>query len=192
MSDTTGEQPSPPCSESNIPPPPPPDVPEALPAGTISTEVRPKPEVICAKDLQIVCGPMTPQDYPAVRNLLPGVSRCQNVYDVADVAELLSPSTFHPFCGFRIDTGDLIAYGEIHRLPHLARKFDGRLEKIIVAESVRGMGVGTAFCQYLIQQARDHLNCSRLDLTAEKENARSVYTKLGFQVHPTETMRLTF
>lgn len=41
---------------------------------------------------------------------------------------------------------------ELLRLPHLGRKFDGRLERVVVSEDFRNKGLATKMCQHTIAQ----------------------------------------
>ena len=161
---------------------------------------------------------MKAADYPAVRALLPLVSRCQQQLQEPQLSEVLRLSTYIPFCCFAAaDTKDATAAGaagsaasngtngcaskgliegplcgfcEVYIQPHLGRAADGRLERVVVSPEYRGQGIGTALCRVVLQFAKEQLGIGRIDLTVEKENARHIYTKLGFEPVRTETLRL--
>lgn len=86
----------------------------------------------------------------------------------------------------------IIGYAELHRLPHMGRGMDGRLEKVLVLEEWRGKKIAQVACQCLLDIARDELHCGRCDLTVEKPDAMAVYTKLGFEPVETQVLRLFF
>jgi len=130
--------------------------------------------------VNVVLGPMTVADYTAVRQLLPSVSRGQMIHTPEEVARLLSVPTYHPFCAYRLDTGALVGFAELHRLPHLSRKFDGRLERLVVSPNFRNQGLATKFVSHVLNQSKAVLNCGRVDLTAENPAAVSIYRALGF------------
>lgn len=135
---------------------------------------------------------MTVSDYDIVRKLLPKVSTCVSTHSEDDITYFLSLPTYHPFVAFREDTGELVGFAEIYRLPHLGRSFDARLERVITTESFRGQGLATRMCECLIDLAKTKLNCNRIDLTVEKADARHIYeTKLQFKHVNTTLLRLT-
>jgi len=142
--------------------------------------------------IHVICGPMTRDDYPAVMKLLPGVSRCKTSHVPEEVSKLLSAPTYHPWCAYRLDTGELVGFAEIHRLPHLGRNYDARLERVIVSPDFRRQGLATKFVRHIIQQARDKLDCGRIDLTVEKAEAQTLYCNLGFAPVATNVYRLEF
>ncbi|CDI84718.1 acetyltransferase domain-containing protein, putative [Eimeria praecox] len=155
-------------------------------------------------------------DYPAVRALLPLVSRCQQQLQEPHMSEVLRLQTYLPFCCFaaagspdaaaaeesetingtngcvskELVEGPLCGFCEVYILPHLGRSADGRLERVVVDPQYRGQGVGTAMCKVVLQFAKEQLGLGRIDLTVEKENAKHIYTKLGFEPVRTETLRL--
>ncbi|CDJ47642.1 acetyltransferase domain-containing protein, putative [Eimeria brunetti] len=156
---------------------------------------------------------MKAADYPAVRALLPLVSRCQQQLEEPQLSEVLRLPTYVPFCCFAADAapsaataaapgatngcakqelaeGRLIGFCEVYVQPHLGRAADGRLERVIVDPDYRGQGIGTAMCREVLQFAKQQLGLGRIDLTVEKENAKHIYTKLGFEPVRTETLRL--
>ena len=141
---------------------------------------------------------MTAADYPAVRELLPLVSRCQLQLSKEDLKEILNQPTYIPLCCFaavearngRSKEGDLCGFCELYVMPHLGRAADGRLERVVVSPAYRGKGIATAMCQLVLKLAKEQLEIGRLDLTVEKPEARHIYTKLGFAPVNTETLRL--
>lgn len=146
-------------------------------------------EFLC-KDVTVVFRPMEVDDYGAVRDLVPLVSRCFTRFSSQDVQALLALPTYHPWCAIRKDTGALVGFVELLRLPHIGRQFDGRLERVVVSENFRNRGLATMMCEYLITQAKEVLNCGRIELTVEKENARHIYEqKLQFVPVSTTVMR---
>lgn len=159
---------------------------------------------------------MKAADYPDVRALLPLVSRCQEQLQEPQLSEVLRLPTYVPFCCFvaagatdgpaaegsaatngangcalkGVAEGRLCGFCEVYVMPHLGRAADGRLERVIVDPEYRGQGIGTAMCKAVLQFAKEQLGLGRIDLTVEKENARHIYTKLGFEPVRTETLRL--
>lgn len=142
---------------------------------------------------------MTAADYPAVREMLPLVSRCQLNFGEEDLNELLRQPSYIPLCCFCAIKGtqgeaekeeELCGYCELYVLPHLGRAADGRLERVVVSPHFRGKGIATEMCRLVLQLAKEQLQLGRLDLTVEKADARHIYTKLGFTPVETETLRL--
>ncbi|CDJ29106.1 acetyltransferase domain-containing protein, putative [Eimeria mitis] len=173
---------------------------------------------------------MKAADYPAVRALLPQVSRCYQQLQEPQLSQVLGLHTYIPFCCFAAAPdspppppaaaagaaaaaagaagagaagvtngcaakqpaceGPLCGFAEVYVLPHLGRAADGRLERVIVAAELRGQGLGTAMCREVLRFSRLQLGLGRVDLTVEKENAKHIYTKLGFEPVSTETLRL--
>ncbi|CDJ42495.1 acetyltransferase domain-containing protein, putative [Eimeria tenella] len=88
--------------------------------------------------------------------------------------------------------GPLCGFCEVYIQPHLGRAADGRLERVVIHPSFRGQGLGTQMCRLVLQIAQKQLSLGRIDLTVEKDDARHIYTKLGFEPVPTETLRLSF
>ncbi|PFH36490.1 acetyltransferase, GNAT family protein [Besnoitia besnoiti] len=156
---------------------------------------------------QVVLRRMRVSDYSAVRTLLPSVSRCPETLSETQLAEILRLPVFYAWCCYSvrgeqgdgegggqeraIAEGELLGYCEVILQPHLGRKPDGRLERVVVSQTFRGRGLATKMCQEVIQQIRDAGVCGRLDLTVEKPDARHIYEdKLGFRAVDTSVLRL--
>lgn len=136
---------------------------------------------------------MTVADYDAARSLVPEVSRCNRWLTKDEFAPLLNIPTFHPYCCYRLDTNELVGYAELHRMPHLGRKFDARVERVVISPNFRDKGLASAMCTELIRRAKDELDCGRVELTVEKPAARHIYEeKLHFKPVDTTVMRLLF
>eukprot|EP01070_Trichotokara_eunicae_P006460 Trichotokara_eunicae@DN4991_c0_g1_i1.p1 len=136
---------------------------------------------------------MEVEDYAAVSNLLPKVTRCYEKKSSHEIEKMLLMPTFFPFVCIEMSTKRTAGYAELHLRPHLCRAMDSSLEKVVVDNSYRGMGVGTKLCQYVIRMARDEYHCGKIDLTAEKEDAIHIYqNKLGFEKWDTGIYRLQF
>eukprot|EP00922_Rhytidocystis_sp_ex-Travisia-forbesii_P039237 GHVS01058390.1.p1 GENE.GHVS01058390.1~~GHVS01058390.1.p1 ORF type:complete len:374 (+),score=27.41 GHVS01058390.1:720-1841(+) len=147
----------------------------------------------CKDGINVCVSPMLKQDYDAVRRMLPTVSRCHLELSVETLESVLEDPLYFPFCAFRQDTRELVGFAELYRLPHLGRNFDGRLERVLTVESFRGNGLASGLCEHLVKLARENLNCGRVDLTVENNDARHIYEdKLGFKPVTTTTMRLEF
>jgi len=134
---------------------------------------------------------MVPEDYTQIRALLPKVSRCSRTHTAAEVEILLSCPNYFPFCAVS-STGEIVGYAELHRMPHMGRLYDSRLEKVIVKESMRGNKIASILCSHVMAVAKDELSCGRVDLTVEKPDAKTVYAKLGFKTVETEVWRNMF
>lgn len=153
-----------------------------------------------AKEGEYILRRMTAADYPAVREMLPLVSRCQMQLSKEDLMELLNQPMYIPFCCFsaistgngttELKEGELCGFCELYVMPHLGRAADGRLERVVVSPAYRGKGIATSMCQVVLRLAKEQLQIGRLDLTVEKPEARHIYTKLGFTPVSTETLRL--
>ncbi|CBZ52042.1 putative acetyltransferase domain-containing protein [Neospora caninum Liverpool] len=159
----------------------------------------------CKTGEQVILRRMELSDYPAVRVLLPSVSRCPTTLSDAQVASILSLPVFYAWCCFSVKNaeseggderereGDLLGYCEVLLQPHLGRKPDGRLERVVVSERFRGRGLATKMCEAVVQEVRERDLCGRLDLTVEKLEARHIYeNKLGFKAVDTSVLRLEF
>ncbi|KEP65056.1 UNVERIFIED_CONTAM: acetyltransferase, GNAT family protein [Hammondia hammondi] len=159
----------------------------------------------CKTGEKVILRRMNVTDYAAVRALLPSVSRCPDTLTEAKVASILSLPVFFAWCCFSVKNaeiegrdereaeGDLLGYCEVILQPHLGRKPDGRLERVVVSEHFRGRGLATKLCEAVIQELRERDLCGRLDLTVEKPEARHIYEeKLGFQAIETTVLRLQF
>ncbi len=74
-------------------------------------------------------------------------------------------------------TGDIVAYGQITLWARAAEISD-----LIVKESHRGGGIGTAMIQYLLRVAQD-MNTPAVEVGAALSNPRALalYRRLGFQ-----------
>lgn len=131
---------------------------------------------------------MTLESYPLVREIVPKVSRCQITHPPEVVRTMIDDPNYYPICAFK--GSDLVGYAELHLCPHIGRMPDGRLERVVVAESFRGKGLATALCREIISLAKK-LKCGRMDLTVEKDEARHIYEdKLDFLKVDTTVMRL--
>eukprot|EP01071_Lankesteria_metandrocarpae_P002555 Lankesteria_metandrocarpae@DN2407_c0_g1_i1.p1 len=131
-----------------------------------------------------------PENYAELRTLAAGVSSCSDVHSSEDVQALFAIPTFHPVSARRVDSGELVGYAELYRLPHMGRSFDGRLERVVVDESFRGRNLATEMCKYIIAEAK-RLQCNRIDLTVEADSALHIYkNKLGFVPISTTVLRL--
>eukprot|EP00382_Lankesteria_abbotti_P005524 CAMPEP_0113845282 /NCGR_PEP_ID=MMETSP0372-20130328/669_1 /TAXON_ID=340204 /ORGANISM="Lankesteria abbotti" /LENGTH=195 /DNA_ID=CAMNT_0000814305 /DNA_START=23 /DNA_END=610 /DNA_ORIENTATION=- /assembly_acc=CAM_ASM_000359 len=155
-------------------------------------------KIRCSPDIEVAIGPMTCADYADVRELIPGVSQCTTTFAEDDVNALLAIPTYHPVCVRLVPSNGnskdstLVGFAELYRLPHLGRGFDARLERVLIIEDYRGMGLATKLCNYMIEQAKV-LGCGRVDLTVEAENAKHVYgNKLHFKEVDTTVMRRKF
>ncbi|OEH75689.1 diamine acetyltransferase [Cyclospora cayetanensis] len=163
--------------------------------------LEPQAVSLTGKEGQYVLRRMTAADYPAVRMLLPLVSRCQLELGEEDLEQLLKQPTYIPFCCYTVAAptaacegqgkeGELCGFCELYILPHLGRAADGRLERVVVSPEFRGKGIATAMCQAVLRLAKEQLQLGRVDLTVEKADAKHIYTKLGFEPVSTETLRL--
>ncbi|EZG56043.1 putative acetyltransferase domain protein [Gregarina niphandrodes] len=138
----------------------------------------------------LVLKPMTIEDYDRVRDILPSVTRCSSRYSRETVEQMLQFPSFFPFIIVDTLNDTLIGYAEVHRMPHLGRGMDGRLEKVIIKEEYRGKKVAQVACRELMDIAKNVLNCGRCDLTVEKPDAMTVYERLGFEPVSTNVWRL--
>eukprot|EP00920_Eleutheroschizon_duboscqi_P027104 GHVT01066354.1.p1 GENE.GHVT01066354.1~~GHVT01066354.1.p1 ORF type:complete len:304 (-),score=83.14 GHVT01066354.1:851-1762(-) len=190
----------PPCCSSPAPsssgPGAAPEASAGASAGALSASGGAPPCSVCTT---FQCGeravrfrPMVAADYSAVRSLLPHVSRCDRWHEELFLKEMLELPTYHAFCAETADAKrQLVAFAELHRMPHLGRRFDARLERVIVAPAFRSMGLATQLCRHILLVAKEKLQCGRVDLTVENPRARYIYeNKLGFAEQQTSVMRI--
>lgn len=85
-----------------------------------------------------------------------------------------------------IDDGEAVrGYGQLTLWPHC-----GELSDLIVAESHRGRGLGTAMIQYLVQAAcQKGLPCVEIAASESNTGALALYRRLGFEDSHTVTVR---
>lgn len=76
----------------------------------------------------------------------------------------------------------------VYRIPY---KMKGQLEDIVIDESMRGRGTGTALLQFAVNRARE-LGVKSLNLTSNptREAANKLYLSLGFEKRDTNVYRL--
>eukprot|EP00918_Siedleckia_nematoides_P049657 GHVU01108837.1.p1 GENE.GHVU01108837.1~~GHVU01108837.1.p1 ORF type:complete len:186 (+),score=34.68 GHVU01108837.1:40-558(+) len=135
---------------------------------------------------------MKKSDYAAARKLIPKVSSCEIELAEDAVAQITALNTYFPFVVID-SSGEIIGFAELYCLPHLGRRCDARLERVVVDETHRGKGIASALCVHILQLAEGVLHCGRVDLTVEKDNARHIYEdKLGFEQIQTTVMRKKF
>ncbi|CCF76013.1 hypothetical protein BmR1_04g09185 [Babesia microti strain RI] len=137
--------------------------------------------------------------YLEARKLVSMVSRCSIVHNERFINELLKSKLFYPIA-IKLSDSDtsscmkgecIIGYFEIYLMPHLGRAFDGRIERMIVHPQYRNIGVCQKMMASAIELCKNNLMCNRIDLYAENEIAKYIYTKFGFsQVH-TNVYRLS-
>lgn len=81
------------------------------------------------------------------------------------------------------DGGQVVATVQLSFLPGLARRGATRLqiEAFRVRQDHRGRGVGTAICEWVVQEARRR-GCALVQLTSDKAraDAHRLYERLGF------------
>eukprot|EP00735_Rhodelphis_limneticus_P002509 TRINITY_DN13407_c0_g1::TRINITY_DN13407_c0_g1_i1::g.9549::m.9549 TRINITY_DN13407_c0_g1::TRINITY_DN13407_c0_g1_i1::g.9549 ORF type:complete len:161 (+),score=10.94,sp/Q5CPU3/SSAT_CRYPI/39.61/3e-28,Acetyltransf_1/PF00583.19/2.6e-15,Acetyltransf_7/PF13508.1/2.6e-08,Acetyltransf_10/PF13673.1/3.8e-05,Acetyltransf_8/PF13523.1/0.00044,Acetyltransf_CG/PF14542.1/0.00086,Acetyltransf_4/PF13420.1/0.00079,Acetyltransf_3/PF13302.1/0.0017,FR47/PF08445.5/0.0063,Acetyltransf_9/PF13527.1/0.011 TRINITY_DN13407_c0 len=138
--------------------------------------------------------PMTMDDYYVVRKLYCLVSGGKLELTLEMLEEFLRLPSYKPVClvytGEGEDKDAVVAFAELHLMPHLTRGWDARIERVVVSEKHRGKGYATALCNHLITLAR-HFNCDRVQLTVEAADAKHIYQdKLGFKPVHTETLKL--
>eukprot|EP00918_Siedleckia_nematoides_P049656 GHVU01108836.1.p1 GENE.GHVU01108836.1~~GHVU01108836.1.p1 ORF type:complete len:218 (+),score=21.87 GHVU01108836.1:317-970(+) len=120
------------------------------------------------------------------------VSSCEIELAEDAVAQITALNTYFPFVVID-SSGEIIGFAELYCLPHLGRRCDARLERVVVDETHRGKGIASALCVHILQLAEGVLHCGRVDLTVEKDNARHIYEdKLGFEQIQTTVMRKKF
>ncbi|EKX74251.1 hypothetical protein BEWA_042920 [Theileria equi strain WA] len=140
----------------------------------------------------------TYEEYLEVRPILEGVSRCYTVHPREYVEKMLSTPLFYPFIiqlnTKSNDTFDsslngtndqkhkkIVAYFEIHVIPHLGRLFDSRLERVIVDPEYRNLGIFSELLNFTVRFCTSVLKCNRIDLTSENPIAIRMYEKIGFE-----------
>lgn len=140
----------------------------------------------------------TYEEYLEVRPILEGVSRCYVTHPREYVEAMISTPLFYPFIlqlnaepdstcdnsqnnvnGSKYEK--IVAYFEIHVIPHLGRLFDSRLERVIVAPEYRNLGIFSELLDFSVKFCKYILNCNRIDLTSENPVAIRMYEKVGFE-----------
>eukprot|EP01067_Filipodium_phascolosomae_P002927 Filipodium_phascolosomae@DN2524_c0_g1_i1.p1 len=130
--------------------------------------------------------------YLETYSLLKKVSRCTAPHSQSFLeSEILSNPLYHPIVC--TNGSQVVAFAELYRMPHLGRLFDGRLERVVVADKMEGLGLATKLCGYIVEQAEKSLLCNRVDLTVENPKAKHIYqNKLQFDCLATQMMRKYF
>jgi ribosomal protein S18 acetylase RimI-like enzyme len=85
------------------------------------------------------------------------------------------------------ETGDIIGYGQVTLWPRCAEISD-----LIVSETQRSQGYGTAMIQYLAGRAITlGATCIEIGAATSNPRAQALYQRLGFVTHRTLQMNLT-
>lgn len=159
------------------------------------------PPVIEAKQIKsdqfdVIVRQFTVEDYEEVFNeLLSLVSRCSSskpFHSRETIEIFLRNPTYHPFVVRSSSDGSLVAFLEIYRHIHLGRTFDAELHRVVVAPAYRGKKIAQSVCGWVLEVMKNQLYCGRIDLMVEKDDARKVYTNLGFKPVETDLMRKMF
>jgi GNAT superfamily N-acetyltransferase len=128
------------------------------------------------------------EDYIHVLKFLNLVSDCICVHSYDDLNTLLTFKSFKPYVAIINDT--IVGYIELHLLPHIARGFDGRIERVVVHSNYRNQNIATEMCKYVIQEAKN-MNCYKINLTVSDHIAKHIYiNKLKFQQIDINTLEL--
>lgn len=133
--------------------------------------------------------PATIADYEALYELVPIVSRCPTKHSESMQKEIFGNPWYHPYVLCRDDTGEVVTFAELIRMPHIGRMYDSRLERVVTKESFRRRGAATKLCQFVVLMA-SKLGCCRIDLTVENPIAKRIYANLGFDTVTTEVQRV--
>jgi ribosomal protein S18 acetylase RimI-like enzyme len=89
----------------------------------------------------------------------------------------------------RVD-GQIVGSATLVRLVTLVGQF-GYVEEVVVDESARGLGIGTALLGALIDLARrDGLDFVELTSRPAREAANALYRSIGFELRETNVYRL--
>lgn len=84
------------------------------------------------------------------------------------------------------DTGAVSGYGQFTLWPGC-----GEISDLVVSETYRGQGFGTAIVQYLVRAAREmQANCVEIGAAMNNPRAIALYRRLGFKDSHTMTMNL--
>ena len=119
----------------------------------------------------------------AIRGLLPQLTEARTPPTLAQLAETVSTQTLlvarDDEDGSIVGTATLVMY-------RVSSGLKGRLEDVIVDESVRGQGVGEALTREVMTRAND-AQVLMLELTSMpyRESANRLYKRLGFVRKPT-------
>lgn len=122
---------------------------------------------------------MWPSDYPVVRALIRQLSKGEAESTPTEVERWLASDQFHP--RVLLLNGLLVAYAELHVLPHWGRGSEGRIERVVTDANYQRRGFGDALQTHLIELARQ-LGCARIELRVENPRALEMYKKHGFEV----------
>jgi N-acetylglutamate synthase-like GNAT family acetyltransferase len=124
-----------------------------------------------------------PADFEGVFRLFQQLHEKKNLDrdKVRSFYETLLASAIHQAWVASLD-GKIIGYADVvFRTYHYAFEFVARLETIIVEETVRRNGIGSALMQVCLEEARAH-GCTVLefDSAVERTEAHRFYEKHGF------------
>jgi ribosomal protein S18 acetylase RimI-like enzyme len=121
--------------------------------------------------------------------LIPQLSRSNPPPTVTQLEEIVySPAT--DVYVATADDGTIVGVSTlaVFRIPTALRAW---IEDVVVDESARGSGAGSALTAAMVDRARE-LGCTTVDLTSrpDREAANAMYQKLGFQRRDTNVYRV--
>jgi len=124
----------------------------------------------------------------AFARLLPQLSRSAAPLDHSDIARMLSHEANTVFLA-RID-GNIVGTLTLVMVP-IPSGLRARIEDVVVDESARGTGVGTALTKAAIECAQS-ANARTVDLTSrpDRDSAGRLYERLGFRERDSRVYRL--
>ncbi|HEX2621399.1 MAG TPA: GNAT family N-acetyltransferase [Phototrophicaceae bacterium] len=136
------------------------------------------PLALNAPSTSFLIRPVTPQDAEPLQQ------NCWTTRSTAGIIHLINRAqqntrrkrglgavVIEPETGLPLGFGQLILWSEC-----------GEISDLIVAESQRRRGIGTAIIQYLIQYAREiNLSCVEIGVALSNPNALRLYRYLGFK-----------
>lgn len=132
---------------------------------------------------------MTSEVYSALIALLPQLSTSARLPSLEEAEEIVNSNSTHLFVAREATTTTIVGALTlaIFRIPTGMRAW---IEDVVVDESQRGKGIGSALCQTAISYAAA-AGARTVDLTsrASREAAHQLYISVGFQVRDTSVFR---
>jgi ribosomal protein S18 acetylase RimI-like enzyme len=133
---------------------------------------------------------LTPAIVEAVEKLVPQLSRSNPPPTVDELGDIVASPATDLFIALA-DDGTIVGISTlaVFRIPTGLRAW---IEDVVVDEAGRGMGVGAALTQAMLDRARD-LGCLTVDLTSRpsREAANRLYQRAGFTRRETNVYRIT-